>query len=188
MNYKRHYILTYVGLYSTVLFLDGVVWITYNQAFLLRKHGKLDRQKHWEKGRCVMTSVMWLLGIVTTVLSSVDCYAPEWHYNLLHSHGSLMVDILATSESIIATFILYLCDNETSKIEGYVLGGVGIGASVFSLLSSVAGLGESIGRITVISHWGYGCAGFVLATIVRTVPVTIAKTVYTKVKQLAASP
>jgi hypothetical protein len=87
------------------------------------------------------------------------------------THAAVGVDAVATLEGFTALIALFCCEGWSKRDP--ILLVVGILGCIFSLLSSVGGLGECHNVLVHISDWKFGGAGFLVATAVRTIPVVL---------------
>jgi hypothetical protein len=129
--------------------------------------------------RRAWTVFVWMFGLITTVLSGFPCYEPEHIYNIRHSHVSLAVDIIATTESLVAMFlVLVWCNVGVAKFDKFV-SIIAFSGSLLSLFSSIGGLGESTNKFFVImGDFKWGAIGFLIATGTQPFTMRIAKKIW----------
>jgi hypothetical protein len=101
-----------------------------------------------EKYRRLFTCVLWVTRFVTTFISSIPCRSLQYLHSILVCHLSVEVDIVATTEAIVAVVALLICEGWT-KVD-FIFLVVGLGGCMFSLSSSVGGLGEVRGGLVKI--------------------------------------
>jgi hypothetical protein len=124
-----------------------------------------------ERHRRIGTVVLWCFGLMTSLVPMVSCYEPETIYEIVHSQVPLFVDVLATFECFYVGILMVRCSSVSffDKV-GCI---VGLSGCIFSLLSSVGGLGSIANGLVHISAWYFGAMGFCVATLPRSFVVSL---------------
>lgn len=160
-----------------------IVWL---HARAVEKWDWQKRVQTKERHRRIGTFILWGLGLMTSLLPMASCYEPELVYEIVHCQIPLLVDVLATFESLYVGMFMMLCSSV--NVYDWIGCVVGLLGCIFSLLSSVGGLGSVTNGLVHISAWYFGAAGFCIATLPRSFAVSLFKKFLGWVKAKFADP